>query len=117
MSDNVTPLHKIQLNVDTLERESAPKEPFRFGATIPADEEAGTAERQVVFSLTDPSEVDWDDLAALGNPVELLRYVLPKDQRDDLIAAKIPGWKFQKIMEAYVKHFGMDLQMGKGRLW
>ena len=116
MVDNVTNLHKIQLNVDTLERETS-KEPFRFGATIPADKDAGTEERQVVFTLTDPSDVDWDDLASLESPISLLRYVLPEDQREDLLAAKIPSWKFQKIMEAYTKHFGLDVQMGKGRLW
>ena len=115
MADNVHQLNpQISLNLDTLERETS-KKPFTFGGTVKG--ENGEDDRQVVLSFKDPADVEFVDLATLESPIHLLRFVLDEDQREDLVALKLPSWKFQKLMEAYMAHYGLDVNMGKGRLW
>lgn len=93
---------KVHLNLDTLEREEH-YETFRPVVN-------GRA-----ISMTDPAELDWQVLADIEDPTEFLRHAIGEEDKDFLRSAKIPGWKFGKLIDGYVKHYGLDKQVGKGR--
>lgn len=88
-------LSKNALNLDALEREGAP-EPFEVfhGGRL--------------YKLTDPKEIDWQDLiAALGNPALFFRRVLPESEWTTFMSTKMPTWKMNKLMEKYLQHYGL----------
>lgn len=64
-----------------------------------------------VISLTDPEEIDWQDLMDVENPVNLLRYALNDEDRTHLYGLGLPARKLTKLVEGYMKHFGMDEKM------
>lgn len=68
-----------------------------------------------VLTMTDPAEIDWQDLLLLDDPVELIRYVLSDEDRDFLRDQKMPGWKLEILMEAYSKHYRLDKKMEDAR--
>lgn len=96
MSVSQLPQH-IDLDLDTAERpESEVKPPFA----------ANIAGRRI--TMEDPADLDWRDLLLLENPAEFLRLSLTKDDRKFLLEQPLPGWKFNKLMEAYYNHYDLD---------
>lgn len=101
MTDNVTPLpERIHLNLDTLEREKSYETftPVINGKSI---------------KMVDPAELDWKVLLQIEDPSQFLRHAISEEDKDFLREQLIPGWKFQKLIEGYVKHYGLDQQQGK----
>ena len=91
---------RIDFNLDTVEREKT-YQPFH------------PAINGRVITMTDPSELDWKQLLEIESPVMFLRYCVSEEDKDFLRDAKIPGWKFGKLIEAYQKHYGLD-KLGNG---
>lgn len=97
----------IDMNLDTLENEKAPKKPYAFSMTDPATNEP----RRIV--LANPHDIDWKTLLEMEKPLELLKECLTAGDREFLRDNPIPNWKFTKLMEAFFKHYGFDLAKGK----
>ena len=103
MAGKVVPLNQnVDLNLDELEREALP--PFSF-----------VVDGQRVEML-DPHEIDFKDLMEIDAPAKFLTYALSDEAKELLLKTKVPGWKFNKVIEAYLKHYGLDPQSGKGWL-
>lgn len=92
----------IQINLDELENEDA-KEPFRAvvkGRTI---------------EMKDPAELDWQDLLEITNPLDFMRYCMEKEDRKFLHEQKIEGWRFGKLIEAYMTYYELDEKLEEFR--
>lgn len=59
-------------------------------------------------TMADPSEIDWRDLAQVDVPQDLLRVVMSSEDRLHLSGLALPGWKFNRLMEAYYNHYDLD---------
>ena len=93
---------KPDFSLDTIEREGGADHPFTF------------AIGDRVIEMIDPAELDWKILAAIEQPQDFLRHCFTPADRDFLNGEKIPGWKFNKLMDAYMGHYGIDLSPGNG---
>lgn len=86
---------KIHFNVATAEREKT-YEPFVLalsdGSTI---------------VMTDPRELDWQDLLTIENPADFFRFCVSDEDKDKLRKEKIPGWKFNDLITEYQLHYGL----------
>jgi hypothetical protein len=99
------PERKPVLDLDTLEREGGSPEPFDFVLD---------GRR---FILSDPKEIDWQDLiAAMRSPILFFKMVLPADDQKPFFAAKIPAWKMNALMTGYQDHYGLPGQGEAGAL-
>ena len=99
MTDNVTRLPEPGVILDLDAEERAPqdvKPPFIV--TIGG--------KNVTFA--DPTEIDWRDLAAVEVPGDLLRVAMSKEDRKHLQDTALPGWKFNRLMEAYYSHYDLE---------
>jgi hypothetical protein len=86
----------VALNLDTLEREGGTREPFVIVLG---------GERLL---LSDPAEVDWQKLlTALRDPYVFFRLVIPPDDAETFFGTAMPGWKMNKLMQAYMAHYGL----------
>lgn len=93
------PKNKVVLDLDTLEREGAILEPFVINVK-------GRA-----LTLLDVQELDWQDLAAIArskDPHLFFVKAIDSDDYEHFIAAKIPSWKMERLMQTYLDHFGID---------
>lgn len=98
MSENFDPgaMPAAALNLDTLEREGGTPKPFDFIL------------RERRYVLSDPQEIDWQDLmAAMSNPTLFFRMVLPPDDHSEFFRTKIPSWKMNALMKNYQVHYGL----------
>jgi hypothetical protein len=103
VSDNVVPLNQhIDFNLDTLEREG--KGPFRFVLD------------GVALEMTDPHELDFKVLLEISHPTMFLKYALSEEAKKALSEKDVPGWKFNKLVEAYMDFYGLNQAQGKGWL-
>lgn len=59
-------------------------------------------------TLADPSEIDWRDLAVVEQPGDLLRVAMTREDRQYLQSLSLPGWKFNRLMEAYYAHYDLE---------
>lgn len=85
----------VSLNLDALERENAPK-PFSVVLG---------GKRMV---LLDAQEVDYRDLLALmTNPQDFFRLVVDPQHRQHVEDTKLPAWKLNRLVEAYLGHYGI----------
>lgn len=94
----------IDLNLDTAERPADQvKPPFAFA----------WKGRRVV--LTDPADVDYQNLLEIENPLQFLRYTATQEDRDFLASKEgsMEGWRLNLMMESYYKHFGMSKERQK----
>lgn len=84
------------LDLDALEREGTPG-PF----VVKLDGRPWT--------LADPQELDWKQLDRLGtvSAETDLRLLLGKEQFEEFRKISMPGWKFEKLMEAWRAHYGL----------
>lgn len=60
------------------------------------------------ITLTDPSDVDWRDLASVEIPADLLRVAMTRDDRIYLQGLALPAWKFNRLMEGYYTHYDLE---------
>lgn len=67
------------------------------------------------ITMTDPSELDWRDLILLESPTDFLRLSLTAEDRKFLLEQSLPGWKFNRLMEAYYGHFDLDKKVRDAR--
>lgn len=88
---------RIDFNLDDVEREKTYK-PFV------------TAVNGHAVTMKDPSELDWKILLEIESPVMFLRHCVSEEDKDYLREQNIPGWKFGKLIDAYMKHYGLDKQ-------
>ena len=99
MTSNVTTLPQpgVVLDLDIEERDAKDvKPPFIVnvgGKTI---------------TLQDPTEIDWRELATVEIPADLLRVAMSKEDRTHLQNLALPGWKFNRLMEAYYNHYDLE---------
>lgn len=102
--DNVTQLNqKIDSNLDEMERDR--KRPF---ASVLGGER---------FEMIDPAEIDFKDLMEIQHPANFLKYALDDNGKRILAEHKLPGWKFNKLIEDYMKYYDIDPnRAGKGWL-
>lgn len=63
------------------------------------------------ITMTDPEDIDWQDLLDIENPVAFLRFCVSDDDRDHIFEQSMPGWKLGRLMDAYMKHYGVDKKM------
>lgn len=106
--DNVTQLPTradVDFDLDTVERprEEQVEHPFRTNVN-------GT-----VITMLDPSDLDWQDLLSIDTPSGFLQYAINTEDRTYLRKQKIPGWKFNLLMEAYMAHYRMEERMEEAR--
>lgn len=100
---NVTPLPgHVNLNLDEVENEEA-KEPFVVVL----------GGREISFS--DPAELDWQDLLEINDPVQFLRYVVSKEDREYIHKQRIPAFKFAKLMDAFSTYYELDEKLEQAR--
>lgn len=91
----------VALDLDALEREGDIPEPFRV--TLGGR----------VYELTDPRERDFTDVMAAqqaiaaGQTLRALQLYVSAKDRDQFFANQLPGWKVDKLLEGYNKHFGL----------
>lgn len=103
--------NNVKLNLDELDYESvdaeaAKRAPFTF--------QLGGRE----ITMIDPSTLDWRDLMEIENPVYFLKYALSEEvpegqtvsDKEHVKAQAMPGWKLGKLIEGYIKHYGLDKQ-------
>lgn len=95
---NVTDLpQNVDLDLDAAERpRESVKEPFtvRLGGKV--------------ISMTDPEELDWQDLLEIEDPTDFLRFCVSDEDRAHIRKQKLEGWKLGRLMEAYMSHYGLD---------
>lgn len=60
------------------------------------------------ITFADPSEIDWKLLAGIEVPADLFAVALQKDDRKHLRTVNLPGWKFNRLMEAYYSHYDLE---------
>lgn len=86
----------VDLDLDVLERENGAIKPFVFNL--------GGHQ----FLLSDPKEVDWQDLlAAMQNPILFFRFTLTPDQHRRFFGSKLPSWKMDALIKRYTEHYGL----------
>lgn len=104
MTDNVTQLNqRVNSNLDEMERDG--KAPF-----------AAVVNNQR-FEMKDPNEIDFKDLMTIEHPANFLKYALTDEGKKILAENDVPGWKFNKLIEDYMKYYDLDPQAaGKGWL-
>lgn len=91
----MTTPEKVHLNLDTVERD--PEHSFEVFAFV-------LNGRRI--EIQDPAEIDYQDLLECESPAEFLRYTMTEEDRDYLAGAKgLKGWRFGKLLEAYLKHY------------
>ena len=102
--DNVTQLNlKVQSNLDEMEREG--KGNFFFVLN---------GKR---LELLDPSEIDFKDLMTIEHPANFLKYALSDEAKEVIATTHVPGWKFNQLIEDYMKFYDLDpSRSGKGWL-
>jgi hypothetical protein len=86
----------VSLNLDTLEREGGPQDPFVLVLG---------GER---ILLSDAAEMDWQKLlASLNDPRVFFRLVIPPDDHKTFFGTDMSAWKMNKLMESYMAHYGL----------
>lgn len=84
------------LDLDTLEREGA-VEPFTF--TLNGR----------VFTMKPRDEIAWQNLLlAQRNPLLFVRFTMSKEDHDAFMEHELEMWKMDRLMQEYLKHFGID---------
>ncbi len=84
------------LDLDKLEREGAPEQPFDF---------VHLGKRYI---LADPQEVDWQDLLAVStNAYLFFKKTLPAEDHREFFDAAMPGWKMKALMRHYQDFYGL----------
>ena len=67
------------------------------------------------ITFADPDEIDWEKLAEVRIPADLLRISLSKEDRKHLLDAKLPTWKFKRLMDRYYSHYDLEERILEAR--
>lgn len=67
------------------------------------------------ITMLDPGELDWQDLMSIETPAGFLRHSLSDEDRKYLRDQKIPGWKFNLLMDAYMAHYNLEERARKAQ--
>jgi hypothetical protein len=102
--DNVTSINKnVETNLDELERDGKPPYSFVF-----------KGER---VEMLDPHTMDFKDLMTIQHPANFLKFALSDEAKKLLAENKLEGWKFNRLIEDYMKYYDLDPERaGKGWL-
>ena len=107
MTQNVTQLPDpgVILDLDTYEKED-PKPPYKFNLM------------GRVLTLLDPEDVDWQILAAVELPQDIIRACMSDDDRSYFFRQVLPSGKFTALMESYYDHYDVAerIRQAKTRL-
>lgn len=106
MTDNVSRLPEpgVILDLDALERpEEEVKPPFVVKV----------ADRKITFE--DPANIDWQDLADIQVPNDLFSVAMNREDRSFFRQHRLPGWKFNKLMESYYVHYDFEEKIRAAR--
>lgn len=57
------------------------------------------------IEISDPAELDYQDLLECETPVEFFRFCMSADDREFLSKQRIPGWRLGKLLEGYLDHY------------
>lgn len=99
-TDSSTPAPKVNLNLDSLEKER-PKEPYT------------TTLRGRRITLTDPADIDWLALAEMGDdPVLFVTACMSDEDSDFFYEEPLESWKVNVLMDDFMRHFGLG---GRGK--
>jgi hypothetical protein len=91
-----SPTSTTMFDIDALEREGGP-DPFVF------------AMGGRTYTMRPRDEIPWQDLLlAMRNPVLFIRFTMSPEDHEAFLDTSIPMWKMDKLMEAYLEHFGID---------
>lgn len=94
----------VNLNLDAVERPAEDRvDPFKVVV-------GGR-----VITMTDPEEIDWQDLLTIEDPIQFLEFCVSEEDRDYLAEQKIPGWKFGHLIQGYQKHFKIDKKIAQAQ--
>lgn len=106
MTDNVTnlPQADIVLDLDVEERDPKDSRPV-FAAVVGG--------RRIV--MTDPEELDWQDLYEIQTPQDFLYACLSTEDRKHLFEQKLPAWKLGKLVTAFMNHYGLEDKLREAR--
>lgn len=66
-------------------------------------------------TMTNPEDIDWQDLLDIENPADFLRYCVDKDDAKFILGLALPGHKFAKLMETYQEHYGIEEKLDAAR--
>jgi hypothetical protein len=99
MADNVTPMKKVNLDLDSFSREDIP-EPFvvKVGGEL--------------VEFNDPFELDYTILDRIDNPETFAKYCVSDDSRAHFKKQALPVWKFRELSKAYMEHYKVDELLG-----
>lgn len=90
------PVTPTTMDLDALEREGGSPEPFSF------------RHNSRRYTLLDPKEIDWQDLiSALSNPYVFFSVTLAEGDQPTFMGTKMPAWKLNKLIDAYIEHYGL----------
>jgi hypothetical protein len=85
---------KIHLNLDEAERPDDQKfDLFAFNLK----------DRRI--EVSDPAEIDYQDLLECETPIEFFRFTMSQDDRDFLAAQRMPAWRLGLLLEKYLTHY------------
>lgn len=103
MPNKVTELPgNIALNLDEEEVEYADPLPVLVGGKT--------------ITFQDPDKADWQELAGVSTPYDFLRICLSKEDREHLLAQDlVSGKKFNRLMEVFSSHFGIEDRLAEAR--
>ncbi len=93
---------KIAVNLATAEKERV-YEPFVVA--LPGGE---------TVTFNDPRDLEWQDLAALEDPIQFVRLCLSEEDKAKLRKERLAGWQFNKIMTEFNIHFGIGTSGNAG---
>lgn len=88
------------LNLDKLEREGGPKEPYR------------TVLNGQIFTFKDPAEEDWQDQVKIDetNVVAMLKALLSEDDWQDFKAIRMKAWKLLALGRDIQRYYQVDAE-------
>lgn len=64
------------------------------------------------ITMADPKDIDWQDLVTVNtdDAVQLFEAAITnEDELEHFYASSVPAWKLDKLVEAYLTHYGMPL--------
>ena len=86
---------KVHLNLDTFEYERGEREQFAFVL----------GGRRIV--MTDPADVDWQDLAEMDDPFTLAETCMTEEDASYFLEYRMPAKKMQELVKTFQKHYGL----------
>lgn len=103
---NVTQLpdRSITLDLDTAERPQKDIKP---------DFVVNVEGRKI--KIEDPETLDWRDLLTIERPLDLVRVAMSSEDRSYLLGLNLPGWKLNRLFDAYDVHYGLSDKMAEAQ--